>query len=96
MSNRTRLIFSLALVAISWFVGEAFANPRCSAIDNPDDRAYCRAVARNSTGECTTIGSYNLRGQCRARVTAKTTVCSALTSPWEREKCKDAARAGRR
>lgn len=96
MTNRTRLVLLVALVAIQWFVGVAFAAPNCSTIENPDDRAYCRAVARNSTGECTTIGSYNLRGQCRARVTAKTTVCSALTSPWEREKCKDAARAGRR
>lgn len=96
MSKRTTLILLVALVAIQWFVGVACAAPNCSTIENPDDRAYCRAVARNSTGECTTIGSYNLRGQCRARVTAKTTVCSALTSPWEREKCKDAARAGRR
>lgn len=96
MTNRTKLVFSMALVATSLFVGEAFAAPQCSTIQNADQRAYCRSVATNSRGNCSGISDWNLRQQCNARLGAPVApTCSSVPLGWQREACKDAARARR-
>lgn len=83
------------LIVLMWLVGTASAATSCSTIANSDDRAYCRAVQTNSKGECAAIQSYNLRQQCLVRLGARQTLCATVSSPWEKEQCKDAARARR-
>ncbi len=84
------------LVAAAMLVATtAQAAPTCSTIANSDDRAYCRAVQTNSKGQCEAIQSYNLRQQCLVRLGARQTLCATVSSPWEREQCKDAGRARR-
>lgn len=85
------------LIALMWVMGTASAaEVTCSTIANGDDRAYCRAVQRNSKSECSAIQSYNFRQQCLVRLGARQTLCATVSSPWEKQQCKDAARAARR
>ena len=87
-----KIITAIALLAAT----AANANTiTCSTINNADDRAYCRAVQTNSQGQCSAIQSYNLRQQCLVRLGARQTLCQTVSSPWEKERCRDAARARR-
>ena len=87
-----KIITAIALLAAT----AANANTiTCSTINNADDRAYCRAVQTNSQGQCSAIQSYNLRQQCLVRLGARQTLCQTVSSPWEKEQCRDAARARR-
>lgn len=69
----------------------ASAGVVCSTIDDPDKRAYCRAIETRSVGNCSTISDYSLRQTCRARVGGNASQCNSVTSPWEREECKRTA-----
>lgn len=90
-------LYIIAAVVALYVVGcvDAKAATACSTIANSDDRAYCRAVQTNSKGQCEGIQSYNLRQQCLVRLGARQTLCATVSSPWEREQCKDAGRARR-
>lgn len=84
------------LFCIFWAQTPAHAGTDCGAIQNPDQRAYCRAVATNSRGNCSAISDWNLKQQCSARLGAPVTpTCSSVPLGWQREACKDAARARR-
>lgn len=76
---------ALVLVAAPSLAGAA-AN--CWTIEDPDQRAYCRAVATNSAGQCSAISDFSLRQTCRARLQANPTPCNSLTSEWERQECR--------
>lgn len=91
-------LYIIAALVLLYVIGcvETRADVACSTITNGDDRAYCRAVQRNSKSECSAIQSYNFRQQCLVRLGARQTLCAAVSSPWEKQQCKDAARAARR
>ncbi len=74
----------------------ATAGTACWTIEDPDQRAYCRAQQSSSAGDCTTISDHALRQTCRARVTSNPNPCNSVTGQWERQKCRDEAarRAG--
>ena len=80
----------LALVLLGLPVA-ASAGVTCSTIDDPDQRAYCRAIETNSVGNCSTISDYALRQTCRARVGGNVNPCNTVTSQWQREECRRAA-----
>jgi hypothetical protein len=70
------------------------AGVTCSAIDNPDQRAYCRALQTRSAGDCIAISDYALRQTCRARLASPGTgasQCNTITDQGQRQKCKDEA-----
>lgn len=73
----------------------AHAGVSCSTIDDPDQRALCRAQQTNSVGNCTAISDSSLRASCRARLTGKPNNCNTIWSSWERQKCLDEARRGK-
>ena len=87
----------IILFCLTWGVGVALAGgSECSTIQNSDERAYCRAVATNSRGNCSAISDWNLRQRCNARLGAPVEpTCSSVPLGWQREACKDAARARR-
>ena len=96
MKKQTTWFWLIVLFFVMGLVGmSAHAATTCSTIANSDDRAYCRAVQTNSRGQCEAIQSFNLRQQCQVRVGASEALCKTISSPWEREQCKDAARARR-
>lgn len=72
----------------------ALAGATCSTIDDPDQRAYCRALQTKSAGQCTAISDYALRQTCRARLASPgkgASQCNSITNSWERQKCRDEA-----
>lgn len=69
----------------------AAAGAPCWTIDDPDERAYCRALQSRSAGDCTTISDFSRRQACRARVTSNASPCDSVTGQWERQKCRDEA-----
>ncbi len=83
---RTLLTLALVLTPVV-----ASAGVTCSTINDPDQRALCRAIATGSVGQCTAIADYALRQQCRVRLGAGVNSCNTITNAWERQKCKDAA-----
>lgn len=83
---RRFLCVLLLLPSLSW------AATACQTIQDPDQRAYCRAVQTGSKGQCTAIGNYDLRQQCLVRLGSNPSLCSTTTPGWNREQCKDAAR----
>lgn len=66
----------------------ARAGTNCWTIEDPDQRAYCRAVATGSAGQCSAISDFSLRQTCRARLQANPYSCNSLTSEWERQECR--------
>ena len=89
------LLMFLLLTAL--LPGAALAGVSCSTIDDPDQRAYCRALQTKSAGQCVAISDYALRQTCRARLASPgkgASQCNSITNAWEREKCRD--EAGRR
>ena len=69
----------------------ASAGVSCWTIDDPDERAYCRATQTGSQGDCTAISDFARRKQCQARTGGSASVCNGITDQWERQKCKDEA-----
>jgi hypothetical protein len=63
----------------------------CFTIEDPDQRALCRAIQTKSVGNCTAISDYSLRQSCRARLASQPAHCNSITSQWERQKCRDEA-----
>jgi len=82
---------TLLAVLLLFVPAAAAAGVTCSTIDDPDQRAYCRAIESRSVGNCSIISNYSLRQTCRARVGGTATHCNSVTSQWEREECKRAA-----
>lgn len=66
----------------------AGAAANCWTIEDPDQRAYCRAVATNSVGQCSAISDFSLRQTCRARLQANPSSCNSLTGEWKRQECR--------
>lgn len=89
-----RLAFAL-LAALSFLpAGPALAGVSCSSIDDPDQRAYCRAQQTKSAGQCVAISDHALRQTCRARLASPgkgASQCNSIWNSWEREKCRDEA-----
>ena len=83
-----RRLLIAAIIAAS--AGSAMAGTVCSTIQNPDDRAYCRAVQTGSRGQCAAIGSYDLRKTCGVRLGAPKTTCSTVTYGADRFRCTEA------
>jgi hypothetical protein len=67
------------------------AGASCFTIEDPDQRALCRALETKSVGNCTAISDYALRQTCRARLASQPSHCNTITSQWERKKCLDEA-----
>lgn len=99
MKSSTRV--SARCRAIGYFLGvsllvaaaaaPARAGVSCFTIEDPDQRAYCRALQTKSAGNCSTISDYSLRQSCRARLSSNPSHCNSVTSQWERKKCQDEA-----
>lgn len=90
--------FAVALslfLLLAWLPATAGAGASCWTIDDPDQRAYCRAIETNSAGQCSAIADFSLRETCRVRVGANPDRCKGLRSEWERQKCRDAGKAGK-
>lgn len=66
----------------------AAAGTSCFTVEDPDQRAYCRAVNTRSVGNCSAISDYSLRQTCRARLSASKTPCNTVSTSWEREQCR--------
>ncbi len=58
----------------------------CTAFDQPDQRAYCRAWNSNS-GHCYNIHDADLRVQCRAEVLGEKSLCYSIANATERTEC---------
>jgi len=82
---RTLLTITLVLAA-----APAAAGTSCFTIEDPDQRALCRATETRSRGNCAAISDYALRKQCEVRTGAPTSACNAITDQWERQQCRDA------
>lgn len=83
---------TLAVLLLLLLPRTASAGVSCWTIEDPDQRALCRATATRSRGNCSTISDYALRKQCEAGTGAPPSVCNSITDQWEREKCKAAAK----
>ncbi|HYC00743.1 MAG TPA: hypothetical protein VEC57_16540 [Candidatus Limnocylindrales bacterium] len=69
----------------------ASADTACWTIQNPAERADCRARESRNPGDCTFIEDRARREECRARASGTAADCNTLSSEWERQKCRDAA-----
>ncbi|MBI5504782.1 MAG: hypothetical protein HY899_08255, partial [Deltaproteobacteria bacterium] len=67
----------LLTVALTLVPAAASAATNCRTIADPDQRAYCRAVATNSAGQCSAISDYALRQTCRARLGGGDAACNS-------------------
>ena len=87
------LVMALASAAALVFLtaSNGAASASCFTIEDPDQRALCRALATKSVGNCTAISDYSLRQSCRARLSSQPSHCNSITSQWERQKCRDEA-----
>lgn len=84
----------LLTIALALLPAQALAASNCWTIQDPDQRAYCRALQTKSAGNCTPIADYALRQTCRARLAAPgkgASQCNAIQNSWERQKCRDEA-----
>lgn len=91
MIRRSILIWTLIVLPSA-----AHAASDCWTIQDPDQRAYCRAVATNSAGQCVAISDFGLRQTCYARLGKTPSNCNTLSSSWEREECKRLAESGKK
>jgi len=81
-------IAALVLSIVSLVPAVALAGANCWTITDPDQRAYCRAVASKSAGDCSFISDHSLKQTCRARVSSNPSSCNTVSSEWERQECK--------
>ncbi len=80
--------------ALTLLPAAARAETSCFTIKDPDQRAYCRAIASKSVGDCSVISDFTLRQTCRARFESPSSPgssCNSITTAWERQKCRDTA-----
>jgi hypothetical protein len=64
----------------------------CAAIQDADQRAYCRALEQRNAARCVEIQDFALRQQCRAELGGGQANCSTISDPGEREMCRARAR----
>jgi hypothetical protein len=74
-------LFVLAVPAL------ARAGASCFTIEDPDQRAYCRAVSSGNVADCAPIADFTLRQTCRARLEGNARPCSSVFGVAERERC---------
>jgi hypothetical protein len=92
--DRPNRAMSVAMLVVSFVLVCALpanAGVSCWTIDDPDQRALCRAQQTNSRGNCSAISDYALRKECEVRTGAPASNCNAITDQWQRQKCRDAA-----
>ena len=95
MPGKLLAVAASATVLLLLVYAPAGAASNCFTIEDPDQRALCRALATRSAGNCSVISDYALRQSCRARLTSQPSHCNSVTSEWEREKCRDEAARGK-
>lgn len=90
--NEQRVLIVLILAA--WLL--ALTGPlwaaNCAAIQDSDQRAYCRALEQRNAARCVEIQDFSLRQQCRAELGAGQANCNAISDQGEREMCRARAR----
>ncbi len=64
------------------------AAANCTAIPDPDQRAYCRAMQDNRPEACVAIANYDLRQRCQAELSGAGGNCGFISDPGQRELCR--------
>lgn len=81
----------LTLVALSIWVTTPSAlagdASQCLAIQNPDRRAMCMALATNNSSQCLAIQNSDSRAYCMAVATGQSSHCLAIQNPDTRSMC---------
>jgi hypothetical protein len=87
--SRWLLVVSMTVLPTALLpVVEAGNSSQCSVIQDPDQRANCRAQADRNSSQCSFIQNSDLRAMCRAQVERKPSQCSFIQNSDLRAQCR--------
>ncbi len=78
------ILIILLLPALAW--------ASCGSVQDPDQKAYCKAMESRSANMCASIRSYDLRQTCQVKLGGTPAICNTVRDSWERAKCREAGR----